>query len=39
MHKVLQESYYKIESYLVQARSQTQSSEIKLPGVYGMRKN
>ena len=39
MHKVLQENYYKIDSYLVQTRSQTRSSGIKLPEVYGMRKN
>ena len=38
MHKVLQENYYKIDSYLVQTRSQTQSSGIKLPEVHGMRK-
>ena len=28
MHKVLQENYYKIDIYLVQTRSQTQSSEL-----------
>ena len=39
MHKVLQERYYKIDSYLVQTRSQTQSSRIKLPEVHGVRKN
>ena len=39
MHKVLQENYYKIDRYLVQTRSQTQSSGIKLPEVHGMRKN
>ena len=31
MHNVLQENYYKIDSYLVQTRSQTKSSGIKLP--------
>ena len=39
MHKLLQENYYEIGSYLVQTRSQTQSSGIKLPEVHGMRKN
>ena len=39
MHKVLQENYYKIDSYLVQTRSQTQSSRIKLPEGHGMKKN
>ena len=39
MHKVLQENYYKIGSYLVQTRSQARSSGIKLPEVHGMRKN
>ena len=39
MHKVLQENYYKIDSYLVPTRSQARSSAIKLPGVHGMRKN
>ena len=39
MHKVLQENCYKIDRYLVQTRSQTQSSGIKLPEVHGMRKN
>ena len=39
MHKVLQENYYKIDSYLVQTRSQTQFSGIKLPNNHGMRKN
>ena len=38
MHKVLQENYYKIDSYLVQTRSQARSSGIKLPKVHGMRK-
>ena len=28
MHKVLQENYYKIDSYLVQTRSQARSSGI-----------
>ena len=39
MHKVLQENYYKIDSYLVQTRSQARSSGMKLPEVHGMRKN
>ena len=39
MHKVLQENYYKIDSYLVETRSQARSSGIKLPEVHGMRKN
>ena len=39
MHKVLQENYYKIDSYLVQTRSQARSSGIKLPEVHGVRKN
>ena len=39
MHKVLQENYYKIDSYLVQTRSQARSDGIKLPEVHGMRKN
>ena len=39
IHKVLQENYYKIDSYLVQTRSQTKTSEIKFPEVHGMRKN
>ena len=39
MHNLLQENYYKIDSYLVQTRSQARSSGIKLPEVHGMRKN
>ena len=39
MHKVLQENYYKIDSYLVQTRSQARFSGIKLLEVYGMGKN
>ena len=39
MHKVLQEDYYKIDSYLVQTRSQASSNGIKLPEVHGVRKN
>ena len=39
LHKVLQEKYYKIENYLVQMRSQTQSSGIKFLDVHSMRKN
>ena len=39
MHKVLQENYYKIDSYLGQTRSQDRSSGIKLPEAHGKRKN
>ena len=39
MHKVLQENYYKIDSYLEQTRSQAKSNGIKLPEVHSMRKN
>ena len=39
MHKVLQENFYKIDSYLVQTRSQARSDGIKLPEVHGVRKN
>ena len=39
LHKVLQENYYKIDSYLVQTRSQARSSGIKLPEVHGVTKN
>ena len=39
MHKVLQENYYKIDSYLVQTSSRARSSGIKLPELHGMRKN
>ena len=39
MHRMLQENHYKIDSYLVQTRSQARSSGIKLPEVHGMRKN
>ena len=39
MHKLLQENYYKIHSYLVQTRSQDKSSGIKLPEAHGVRKN
>ena len=39
MHKVLQENYYKIDSYLVQTCSQAKTSGLKLPEVHGMRKN
>ena len=34
-----EENYYKVDSYLVQTRSQARSSGIKLPEVHGMRKN
>ena len=39
MHKVLQDNYYNIDSYLVQTRSQARSSGFKLPEVHGMREN
>ena len=42
MYQVLHEKYYNIENtgnFLVQTRSQTKSSGIKLPEVHGMRKN
>ena len=39
MHIVLQEHYYKIDSYLVQTRSQARSSGVKLSEVHGVRKN
>ena len=39
MHRVLQENYYNIDSYLGQTRSQARYSGIKLPEVHGMRKN
>ena len=39
MHNVLQENYYKIDSYLVQTISQARSDGIKLPEVHSMRKN
>ena len=42
MHNLLHEKYYNIqktEKYLVQTRSQTRSSGIKLPEVHGMSKN
>ena len=39
MHKVLEENYNKIDSCLGQTRSYTQSSGVKLPEVYGVRKN
>ena len=39
MHKVLQENYYNIDSYLVQTRSQARSSGIKFQEVHGMREN
>ena len=38
-HEVLQENYYKIDSYLVQTRSQARSSGIKLPEVHDVRTN
>ena len=39
MHRVLHDNYYNIENYLVQTRSQSRSSGIKLPEVHGVRKN
>ena len=39
IHRLLQENYYKIDSYLVQTRSQARSSGIELPEVHGVRKN
>ena len=39
MHRVLQENYYNIDSYLVQTRSQATSSEVKLLEVHSVRKN
>ena len=39
MHKVLQENYYNIDSYIVQTRYEAISSGIKLPEVHGIRKN
>ena len=39
MHKVLDENYYKIDSCVVQTRSETQSSGIKHPDIHGIRKN
>ena len=39
MYQVLHKKYYNTENYLVQTRSQTMSSGIKLPEVHGMGKN
>ena len=39
MHKILQENYYNIDSYLVKTRSQAKISGIKLLEVHGMIKN
>ena len=39
MCKILDDNYYNIEKYLIQTRSQSRSSGIKLPEVHGMRKN
>ena len=39
MHKILQENYYKIDSYLVQTRPQAKSSGIKFPEVHVIGKN
>ena len=39
MHKVLQENYYNIGSYLIQTRSQAKTSGINFPEAHGMRKN
>ena len=38
MYQILDENYYS-ERYLIQTRSQTKSSGIKLPEVHGVRKN
>ena len=38
MHRVLQENYYKIDTYLVQTRCQARSSGIKFSEVHGVRK-
>ena len=39
MYQVLHEKCYNTENYLVQSRSQTRSSGIKLPEVHGMGNN
>ena len=39
MHHVLHENYYDTENYLVQTRSQTRTSGIKLLEVHGVGKN
>ena len=39
MHQVLHKNYYNTENYLVQTRSQTRPSGIKLPDIHGMGKN
>ena len=39
MHQVLHKNYYNTEDYLVQTRSKSKSSGLKLPEVHGMRKN
>ena len=39
MHQVIHENYYNTENYLVQTRSQTKSSGIKLLEVHGVGKN
>ena len=39
MCKILDDNYYDIEKYLIQTRSQTRSSGIKLPEVHSMGKN
>ena len=39
MYKILKDNYYNMEKYLIQTRSQTRSSGIKLPEVHGMGKN
>ena len=36
MHKILQENYYNIDSYLVQTRSQTKTNGIKLQEVHSI---
>ena len=38
-YKILNDSYYNIEKYLIQTRFQARSSSIKLPEVHGMGMN
>ena len=38
-YKILNDNYYNMEKYLIQTRSQSRSSGIKLPEVHGVRKN
>ena len=39
MYTILNDSYYNIEKYLLETRSQAKSSGIKLPEVHGVGKN